>query len=316
MGSDIFSLPILKAMDERKTTTAAQIAAVVTQPDGPSRRGRRPAANPVKFFADTHNIPVLQPQKLRENENVEALRALRVDLIVLASYGQILPQDVLDLPKWGCLNLHPSLLPKYRGASPIAGAILDGVEFTGTTLMRMVRRMDAGPILAQRQVDILAEDTRTDLEARLAEASADLLIASLPAWFQGLLPEREQLESEATYTERLTKQSGEIRWTEPAETIARAVRAHNPWPGAFTYWGRDSLRILRATAGPGHADPGTVVDLAPDVAHDQHVLRIGTGQGLLHVQELQRSGAKALPADVFFRGARGLGGAHLGPMTP
>lgn len=316
MGSDNFSLPILKRLHDRESTLAAQIVSVVTQPDGPSPRGRSPAANPVKRFANTQDILVLQPQKLREYENVEALRALQVDLIVLASYGQILPQAVLDLPKWGCLNLHPSLLPQYRGASPIAGAILDGVKVTGTTLMRMVRRMDAGPILAQRRVDILAEDTRTDLEARLAEASADLLIANLPAWFQGVLPEREQLESEATYTERLTKQSGEIRWTEPAEIIARAVRAYNPWPAAFTYWDRDSLRILRATPGPGHADPGTVVDLVPDAAHDRHVLRIGTGRGLLHVQELQRSGAKALPADVFFRGARELGGAHLGPMSP
>jgi len=316
MGSDIFSLPILKALHEQKTTLAAQIAAVVTQPDGLSPRGRRTAANPVKSFAGTHDIPVLQPQKLREKENVEPLRELRADLIVLASYGQILPQAVLDLPEWGCLNLHPSLLPRYRGASPIAGAILDGVEFTGTTLMRMVRRMDAGPILAQRQVELRADETRKDLEARLAEASANLLIESLPGWFQGLLREREQLETEATYTERLTKQSGEIRWTDTAEAIARAVRAYNPWPAAFTYWDGDSLRILRATAGPGQADPGTIVDLAPDAEHDRHVLRIGTGQGLLHVQELQRAGAKALPADLFFRGARGLGGAHLGPMTP
>ena len=316
MGSDIFSLPILRALHERGTMPAVEIGAVVTQPDGPSARSRRREANPVKSFAGTHNISMLQPQKLREKESVDALRALRPDLIVLASYGQILPQALLDLPEWGCLNLHPSLLPRYRGASPIARAILDGVQVTGTTLMRMVRRMDAGPILAQRQVIICPDETRKDLEARLAEASADLLIESLPGWFQSLMPEREQLETEATYTERLTKQSGEIRWAAPAEDIARAVRAYNPWPAAFTSWDGESLRILRAHAGPGQADPGMVVDLAPDAEHDRHVLRIGTGWGLLHVLEIQRAGGKVLPADVFFRGARGLGGAHLGPLIP
>ena len=298
MGSDRFSLPVLDGLVTAggNLLEAAEVVAVVTQPHRPAGRGRRLQANAVASYAREREIAVLQPERLRDAAALEAFRATQPELVVVASYGQILPRAVLDEPSRGCLNLHPSLLPRYRGPSPIVGPILAGDTSTGTTVMVMVPRMDAGPIVAQEETPITPHETAGELEARLALLSANLLLRVLPDWLAGNCRPTEQDDGGATYTSRTSKMDGLIDWSQSAESIERLVRAYNPWPVAFTTWKGDAVRIHRAQAREGRAHAGSVVELSPQG------LVVGTGQGVLVVSQIQLPGGRPLPATDVVRG--------------
>jgi methionyl-tRNA formyltransferase len=303
MGTPDFSVPALAAL----VRNGYDVAAVVTQPDRPAGRGRKLELSPVKSYAVQHGLAVLQPPTLKAPEAVAELAGLRPDLIVVAAFGQILRPAVLDLPVYGCINVHASLLPRWRGAAPVQAAILAGDRVTGSTIMRMDAGMDTGPILAQAALSIQPDDTGGALTARLAQQGADLLAETLPAWLAGLITPQPQDASLATLCRPLRKEQGLIDWTHRAEQIALAVRAFNPWPAASTAWQGQPLKVLRAAALPGHGgqEPGQVVLAGGVVA-------VATGEGLLRLDEVQLAGRAALPALDFARGQRGFAGSRLG----
>lgn len=313
MGTPQFAIPTLQwLIDEYSSEDAAgEIVGVFTQPDRPGGRGRKLRASPVKTLAQEHAIPVLEPKSLRTSEALAQLQTLRPDIIIVAAFGQILPASVLELPSFGCLNVHASLLPRWRGAAPVAAAILAGDDTTGITLMKMDAGLDTGPILTQRSLSIAPEDTREALSARLAQLGADLLCDTLPSWFAGDLEPQPQNEALATYAPQIKKDEGRINWRESADAIARRVRAFYPWPGTFTHWQGKSLKIMRATvidswspAGNEDLFPGTVVAAAEGPA-------VVTGEGALQLLEVQLAGKRPIEADDFARGARGFVGARL-----
>jgi len=312
MGSDTFSLPILEALISggRRLSQPVELVGVVTQPDRTEGRGRKLAPNAVKQRAVAENLVVLQPERLRNEDTVQSVLALRPDLIVVASFGQILPRALYEAPRFKCLNLHPSLLPRYRGASPITAPILAGDDVTGVTLMQVSMKMDAGPIVSQVAVRLDGAETAGELEARLARKSADLLLRDLPAWLEGLLEPLPQDEGAATYTAKLTKHDGLLDWRDPADTLARRVRAFNPWPAAYTFLEGRQLRVLRAGVERGAAEPGIVVDLT------EGRLLVGTSRGLLAVQEAQFAGGRALDVDQLVRGHPGLRSARFDLASP
>jgi methionyl-tRNA formyltransferase len=250
---------------------------------------------------------VLQPPSLKAPEAVAELASLRPDLIVVAAFGQILRPAVLDLPVHGCINVHASLLPRWRGAAPVQAAILAGDRVTGSTIMRMDPGMDTGPILAQAALAIQQDDTGGALTARLAQQGADLLAETLPAWLAGAITPQPQDASLATLCRPLRKEQGLIDWAQHAQQIALAVRAFNPWPAASTAWQGQPLKVLRAAALPGPAsdDPGRVALVGGVVA-------VATGEGLLRLDEVQLAGRAAMPALDFARGQRGFAGSRLG----
>lgn len=298
MGSDEFSLPSLEALVTRghHLPDAIETVGVVTQPDRPAGRGRKLKPNPVKLAALGHDVPVLQPQRLRAPDALESVLALQPDVIVVASFGQLLPDSILEAPRFKSLNLHPSLLPRWRGPSPVQGTILAGDEQTGTTLMLMSSKMDGGPILDQDTTTVGPDETAGELTARLAEMSANLLMRDLPSWFEGRLVPRTQDDARATYTSRISREDGVIDWRLPAWELARRVRAFNPWPVASTIWEGRILRLLRARSGMGQGEPGRVEGLKDGS------LAVGTGQGILLVDQLQLAGGKPLTASEFVRG--------------
>ena len=303
MGTPIFAVPVLEALED-----AHHVVGVVTQPDRPAGRGRRLTPSPVKKVALDRGFPLSQPRSLRTPEAVAQLVAWEPDVIVVAAFGQILKQDVLDLPPHGCLNVHASLLPRWRGAAPAPAAILAGDETTGVTIMHMDVGLDTGPILAQRQELIQPDDTRTTLEHRLARLGAELLVETLPAYLAGdLLPQPQPAEG-VTYAHQLRKEDGRLNWSLSAVELDRQVRAFTPWPGAFTTWRGQRLKVLRAAPLPGwrgDAPAGTPLALVDGLA-------IATGEGALRLEEVQLAGKR--PADIaaFLRGQRDFVGSHLG----
>jgi methionyl-tRNA formyltransferase len=326
MGSPDFALPTLRHLLQSEH----EVVAVYTQPDRPAGRGRALQAPAAKTLALAHSVPVFQPARVSAPDSVEEVAKLAPDLIVLAAYGQILKQPVLDIPRRGVLNVHASLLPRHRGAAPVAAAILAGDEETGVTIMQAVLALDAGPVLAQRRVPISPHDTTGTLTERLAEEGADLLMEVLPAWLDGSLAPTSQDESRATYAPTLRKEDGRVDWGLPAEDIWRRVRAFTPWPGAFTYLNGQPLRLLDTWpfAAKSEAQPaglparqaGTVVPCPPGATlPDQAGLPVRqagfavvTGRGLLAIIRLQLAGRRALPATDFLRGQRDLMGKRLG----
>jgi methionyl-tRNA formyltransferase len=303
MGTPNFAVPVLEAL-----TGTHQVVGVVTQPDRPAGRGRRLTPSPVKQVALDLGFPLSQPRSLRTPEAVAQLAAWEPDVIVVAAFGQILKQDVLDLPPHGCLNVHASLLPRWRGAAPAPAAILAGDFVTGVTIMRMDAGLDTGPILAQREEPIRSDDTRETLENRLARRGAELLVETLPAYLAGDLPPQPQPAEGVTYAGQLRKEDGHLDWSLPAVDLDRRVRAFTPWPGAFTTWQGRRLKVLRSVPLPdwrGNAPPGTALALADGLA-------VVTGEGALHLEEVQLAGKR--PADVaaFLRGQRDLVGSRLG----
>ena len=303
MGTPHFAVPTLQALDEHH-----QVVGVVTQPDRQAGRGRKLVISPVKEEALIRGCPLFQPPSLREPEAVEHLRAWQPDLIVVAAFGQILPPPVLDLPPSRCLNVHASLLPRYRGAAPIPAAILDGESVTGTTIMCMDEGLDTGPILAQAELPITAADTTASLTEKLAALGAQLLVEVLPGWLGGDLDAEPQNDDLATYCRPLRKADGLLDWTRPAVNLDRQVRAFTPWPGAYTSWQGRRLKVLRARPHPrevGRGPVGEVVAMGRGFA-------VVTGLGLLEVLEVQLAGRRRTSASEFTRGQRDLIGGMLG----
>src|SRR5215212_3550298 len=241
MGSPNFALPSLQALNQQY-----QVVGVVTQPDSASGRGRSLNAPPVKLLAQELGFPVIQPEKLRQPEAMEQLRAWNPDLIVVAAFGQILRKDVLDLPPFGCINVHASLLPRWRGAAPINAAILHGDEETGITIMKMDVGLDTGPILSQRAIRLTQEDTAGSVFETLSPLGAGLLIETLPDYLSGKIEPVPQPEEGMTYAPMLKKEEGQLDFTHPAEELERRIRAFNPWPGAFMHIDGKLLKIHRA----------------------------------------------------------------------
>jgi methionyl-tRNA formyltransferase len=298
-----------------------EISVVVTQPDRPAGRHRTPKPPPVKLAAEELGLRVLQPESLRHPRTVAALRALAPEVIVVVAYGQILRPKVLAIASRGVLNVHPSLLPRWRGASPIPAAILAGDERTGVTIMLMDAGMDSGPILSQKALPIAYDDTAASLSARLSEAGGDLLADTFPRWLSGEIEPSPQDGSQATTCPLLRKEDGAIHWRMSAPDIWRRVRAYNPWPGAYTTLDHELLHIWRARPldQQSGAEPGTVVEvdassrekLPADIAHAA-AFAVQTGSGILVPLEVQRSGRRILSADEFRRGIPGLIGRRLG----
>ena len=297
MGTPAYVLPVLEAL----LSPGFQVVGIYTQPDRPSGRGRVAEPPPVKSFALEHGIKVFQPASLRRSEVQRELASLSPDVIVVAAYGKILPSEVLNIPLYGCVNVHPSLLPQYRGPSPVATAILEGEVHTGTTIMLLDEGMDTGPILAARQVPIEPETATTEsLTHLLLGIGADLLSEVLPRWLKSEVTPQPQDDSRATITRKLEKSDGEVNWELSAEEIERRLRAFTPWPGLFTYWQGKLLKILsvRPLAEGIPGEPGLVVTLdGPEVA-----VGVVTGKGVLGLKNLQMEGRRAVSSEEFVRG--------------
>ncbi|MCY3544515.1 MAG: methionyl-tRNA formyltransferase [Chloroflexi bacterium] len=314
MGTPAFAVPALDALLQ----VGCEITGVYTKPDRRSGRGRRLTAPPVKQAAIERGLSVFQPASLRRDAEARAqLAALQPDVIVVVAYGLFLPADTLAVPPLGALNLHPSLLPKYRGPSPVASAILNGDTTTGVTLMRLDEGMDSGPIIAQRDTQIGAEETTADLTPRLFKIGAQLLAECLPQCRDGAANAMPQREADATITRLLTREDGAIDWTNSADYIARQVRAYHPWPGSFTRWNGRQLKVHQATAiGIGafeelgdesfeRQEPGEVVENPQGIA-------VVCGDDLLLLLRLQIEGRQATDIDDFVRGYRDFPGSRLG----
>lgn len=309
MGTPRFAVPPLEALIAR----GFDVVAVVTQPDRPVGRGLGVRPSAVKEVALREGIDVLQPPSLRAPGAVNLLRGVRPDLIVVVAFGQILRRAVLDLPPLGCVNVHPSLLPKLRGASPIQAAIREGLSETGVSIMLMDERMDAGPILAQVTAPIFDDDTAATLGDRLSRLGADLLVDTIPRWEAGFIVPRPQDERDASYCRPLQSRDATIDWGRPADEIARICRAQTPWPGCQSFWGTRQVRFLSLEARPdwsGAEAPGTVVALPPKTGR-QPDLAVATGQGAVVIHRLQLAGKRSLSADEFIRGQPRLIGARL-----
>jgi methionyl-tRNA formyltransferase len=308
MGTPEFAVHSLRTLLEPLACSlGVRVVGVFTQPDRPSGRGRS-LAPPVKVAAVAAHVPVFQPERLRRPEAFESLAALRPDLVIVAAYAQILSRAVLALPPLGCLNVHASLLPRYRGASPIQAAILDGAVQTGVTIMRMDEGLDTGPILAQATVAIDLDDTAASLGRKLAASGAELLLATLPDWIAGSAVALPQDPALATVTGRLSKADGGINWTHPALAIERHVRAMHPWPGAFTGTAHGPLKVLRAKVHAGSAvtaPPGTLLS-------EEGLPAVATGDGLLILLEVQPAGRRAMSGSAWLHGAAHLEGTVLG----
>ncbi len=325
MGTPDFAVPSLRALLDAREVAGrpARVVAVVTQPDRPAGRGGRVQEGPVKRAARAAGVPVLQPERLRRAENVAALRAYDPDLIVVAAFAQILSREVLDLPAHGCLNVHASLLPRWRGAAPITAAILAGDATTGITIMRMDPGLDTGPILTQRAEPIQSDDTTGSLTTRLAAVGGDLLAATLSPWIAGALTPRAQEADGVTLTRPLNREDGAIAWeTTPATAIARMVRAYDPWPGTYTRYNERILKLWLAEALdaplPPDVAPGHVLSraqAAPVLAGRRLAwpqLVVATIDGLLLVHRVQPEGKRVMAADEFMRGQPAIAGLQLG----
>jgi len=309
MGTPEFAVPCL----EHLILNQYQVVAVYTQPDKPVGRGRSLASLPVKRAALTWKLPVVQPVSLRKAEAVEQLASFHPDIMVVAAFGQTLPQSVLDIPKYGCINIHPSLLPRFRGASPVAAAILVGDDFTGVSIMLMDTGLDTGPILTRAQISISAFDTTGSLTAKLSQVAARVLQEVLPCWLRGELTPQSQNEAEAIYSSPITKEEGEIDWHLPTIDIWRRVRAFHPWPGCYTRWQGRQLKIIEAVPLPQERtlDAGQVVVLTPISGESEAAFGVSTGDGILGVSRVQLEGKRAMSAAEFLRGQRQFIGAIL-----
>jgi methionyl-tRNA formyltransferase len=301
MGTPDFAVPSLKRL-----IADHEVMGVVTQPDRPVGRKQVLQPPPVKQVALENNIPVFQPEKLRRREAIDPLKAMGTpDVYIVAAFGQILPQDVLDIPPHGSINVHASLLPRWRGASPIQTAIRAGDDETGVTLMQMDAGLDTGPMLAKRALSIAPDDTGASLHDKLAVVGADLLAEALPGILNGDIQPQPQDDALATLAPQITKQEGAIDWSQSADSIERLVRAFTPWPGTYTTWNGKRLKILSGSVVSGSATPGTVTDRGGVVA-------IGTGAALYAPTQVQLAGSKAVPIEDFVNGHSEFVGAAVG----
>ncbi len=305
MGTPHFAVQPLRYL----VLNGYEIAAVYTRADRPAGRGRVVASSPVKTAAQEMGLAVRQPATMKGRDVLAELAGLKPDAIVVCAYGQILPRSVLDLPACGGINVHPSLLPRHRGAAPIPAAILAGDDFTGVSIMLMDEGMDTGPVLAQAQIAIASHDTAGSLGDKLSSLSAMLLLETLTAWSRREIRPRPQDGARATYSRPLTKEQGEIDWRWPALEISRRVRAFHPWPGCYTKWGGKQLKIsaARPVPGSGPCTPGTVLALGGPAGAPG----ICTGDGVLGIGEVQLEGKRVVTGADFLRGQRNFVGAVL-----
>lgn len=306
MGTPDFAVPSLQALLE----SGREVVGVVTQPDRPVGRKRILTPTPVKVEAEKHGIPVLQPERLRRPEAVAELKALQPDLIVTAAYGQILPKSVLELPKHGCINIHASLLPKYRGGAPIHHAVMNGDPVTGVTIMYMAEGLDTGDMISRVEVPITDEDTTGTMFDKLSLAGAQLLKDTLPDLLEGRIQAVPQQDADAVYSPNITREQEQIDWSLPALNIWNQVRGLHPRPGAYTLWNGDVLKIWTC-AKPDMtvqtaAKPGTVLHVS------EQGIQIAAGAGILTVTGLQPAGKKAMDAAQFARGGQLAAGTVLG----
>jgi methionyl-tRNA formyltransferase len=307
MGTAELSCDSLRGLLE---SPGFQVVAVVTQPDRPKGRDLKLQPSPVKVLGLSAKLPVLQPERARSEEFLEALRALQPDLIVVAAYGQILPVSILDLPRFGCLNVHTSLLPKYRGAAPIQWAILNGDTETGVTIMKMDAGLDTGGILTQATTAIQPEDNSETLHDRLARMGAELLVQTMPDYVTGKLLPRSQPAEGVSHAPKIKKQDGHIDWNQPARAIWNRVRGLVPWPGAFTYLPSQPhphlLKLWQAEVVDRSGTPGEVLQA------DKAGIVVGCGCEALRILILQREGGRRLQAHEFLAGHPLLPGQRLG----
>ena len=297
MGTPDFSVPTLESL----AASRHQVVAVVTQPDKPKGRGKEIQMTPVKEAALAHHIPVYQPVRARDSAFVEEMRALAPDVMVVIAFGQILSKELLEVPKYGCVNIHASLLPKYRGAAPIQWAVINGDEETGITTMMMDVEMDTGDMLEKKTVKLEPEETGGSLFDRLSLLGGDLILSTLEKLENGTIKPEPQNHGEATYVKKISKSMGDIDWTMDAVSIERLVRGLNPWPSAFTRLNGKMLKIWKAqvlsgAAGAENAACGQILEAEGDV------FTVKTGDGILKILELQLEGKKRMDAAAFLRG--------------
>ncbi len=312
MGTPDFAVPALKALAE---SAKHEVSLVVTQPDRPRGRSGKPAPSDVKLCAEQYGIPVFQPEKVREEAAVERLRRENADIFVVAAFGQLLPKTILEMPRFGCINIHGSLLPAYRGAAPVQWAVLDGQKEAGDTIMQMNEGLDTGDILMQESIPLSADETAGSLYDKLSSMGGPLLLQALDAIEAGTVTPVPQGDSGTHYAKMLRKEMGNIDWTKSAEEIGRLVRGLNPWPSAYTHWNGKMLKIWMAEPVTQEelsalgcdekngmdlkeAQPGTVMIVTKDT------LMVQTGDGLLALTELQMEGKKRMPVQAFLMGCR------------
>lgn len=299
MGTPDFAVNPLRALAE----AGYEVTGVVTQPDKPKGRGKTMLPTPVKEESLKHGFPVYQPVKVRDPEFLQELKNLDPDIIVVAAFGQIIPKSILELPKYGCINIHASLLPKYRGAAPIQQAVIDGEKESGVTIMRMGTGLDTGDMISRIVVPLAADETGGSLFDKLAEAGAKLLIETLPHIFNGTAAyEKQPEESPTPYAGMITKQMGMINFGKSAVELERLVRGLNPWPSAFTFWNGKTLKVWesfvvkREELDAQSAEPGTVVKT------DKKGIYVACGEDVLVLSQVQLEGKKRMDADAFLRG--------------
>jgi methionyl-tRNA formyltransferase len=295
MGTPDFAAECLRALIENKM----EVAAVFTKEDKPVGRGHRLAASPVKEVACSAGIPVYQPHRVKDDESYRALSEIRPDLIIVAAYGQIIPQRILDLPKFGCINVHASLLPAYRGAAPIQWAVINGEEESGVTIMQMAAGLDTGDMIAKKIVKLAPDETGGSLFDRLSKEGAQLLIETIPKIQAGaIIPEKQPEESTTMYARMIKKSDGAIDWSRDAVSIERLIRGLNPWPSAYSYLGGKQVKFWSASVSGKESgkEPGAVFDV------DKKGFSVQTGKESLRIRELQMTGKKRMTADAFLRG--------------
>jgi methionyl-tRNA formyltransferase len=304
MGTPEFAVPSLEAL----LASEDQVVGVVTQPDRPKGRGHQLVAPPVKLVAERVGIPILQPLKIRTPEFLQALSAWQPDLIAVTAFGRILHTPILRFPPMGCVNVHGSLLPKYRGAAPVQWAVINGESKTGITTMLMDEGMDTGPMLLQEKLEILSDDTAGTLAPRLAELGGRLLIDTIAQLKAGTLMSKKQDDEQATMAPLLKKEDGLIDWTMHAASLANRVRGLSPWPGAYTFFGEERWNIWKAVSNVGVTTdtPGTIV------AVNKQAIVVATGDGLLDIREIQTANSKRMPVAQFLAGHRVTAGMQLG----
>ena len=304
MGTPEFAVPSLEAL----LRSDDQVVGVISQPDRPKGRGQQLVAPPVKVVAERAGIPIIQPLKIRTPDFMQALSAWKPDLIAVTAFGRILHAPILQLPSMGCVNVHGSLLPKYRGAAPVQWAVINGETETGITTMLMDEGMDTGPMLLQEKLSILPDDTAGTLASRLAELGGRLLVDTITQLKAGTLAPRKQDDGQATMAPLLKKEDGLIDWTMSATVLANRVRGLSPWPGAYTFLGEDRWNIWKAvpSADTSVDKPGTIVTV------NKHSILVATGEGVLDIREIQTANSKRMSVGQFLAGHRVTAGTQLG----
>ncbi len=294
MGTPDFAVETLEAL----IRSEHQIEAVVTQPDKPKGRGKAVQFPPVKEVALREGLTIYQPRKVRDPEFIKILKEKNPDVIVVVAFGQIIPQEIIDLPRYGCINVHGSLLPKYRGAAPIQWAVIDGEKESGVTTMQMDAGLDTGDMLLKTVVPLEEKETGGSLFQKLSKAGAELLLRTLKGLEENSLTPEKQGESTTPYAKMLTKEMGRIDWRQDASVIERLIRGLNPWPSAYTYLDGKTLKIWQAAAEEGDTEeqPGIVTEV------NKKELKVQTGKGILSLKEVQLEGKKRMETDAFLRG--------------